>query len=61
MKVIRVLLQKHVDKTHNAMLMLLDNHMVGLGKLKWEMFPPFKFYQLDLIGKGKPWKKWQLG
>jgi hypothetical protein len=61
MEVTRVLFQKHVDKTHNVMVMLLDNHMVGLGKPKWEMFPPFKFYQLDLIGKGKLQKNWQLG
>jgi hypothetical protein len=39
MEATRVLLQKHVDKTYNAMVMLLDNHMVGLGKPKWENLP----------------------
>jgi hypothetical protein len=38
MKVMRMLFQEQANKAHKVMLMTFDNHVVGLGKFKWEMF-----------------------
>jgi hypothetical protein len=32
-------------------LMTFDNHVVGLGKLEWEMFPSLRIHHLNLIGE----------
>lgn len=33
------------------MLMTFDNHVVGLGKLEWEMFASLRVHHLNLIGE----------
>lgn len=32
-------------------LMTFDNHVVGLGKLEWEMFPSLRIHHLNFIGE----------
>jgi hypothetical protein len=51
MKVMRMLFQQQVNKAHKVMLMTFDNHVVGLGKFEWEMFPSLRVHLLNLIGE----------
>lgn len=49
------------EQTHKVALMPFINQNVSLRKLKWEMFMPLKFYEFNLISKGKSLKKLTIG
>jgi hypothetical protein len=51
MKVMRLLFWEQANKAHKVMLMTFDNHVVGLGKLEWEMFASLRVHHLNLIGE----------
>jgi hypothetical protein len=51
MKVMRMLFQEQANKAHKVILMTFDNHVVGLGKLEWEMFLSLRVHRLNLIGE----------
>jgi hypothetical protein len=51
MKVMRMLFQEQVNKAHKVMLMTFDNHVVGLGKLEWEMFQSLIVHHFNLISE----------
>jgi hypothetical protein len=51
MKVMRMLFQEQANNAHKVMLMAFDNHVVGLGKLEWEMFQSLRVHHHNLIGE----------
>ncbi len=46
-----MLFQEQVNKAHKVMLMTFDNHVVGLGKLEWEMFQSLIVHHFNLISE----------
>lgn len=47
----RILFQEQANKAHKVMLMIFDNHVVGLGELEWEMFQSFRVHRLNLTSE----------
>ncbi len=47
----RMLFQEQANNAHKVMLMAFDNHVVGLGKLEWEMFQSLRVHHHNLIGE----------